>query len=620
MRFPQDYLQVLRKRRGLAIWIFGTVLAVTAGLILFLPREYEAQSTVLLDSGLNLSAQGAILSDLVGASSGPSPETQLEVILARPNLERTIRELKLGMRPEDLEKKVHAMHPKQTEIVKVFAAGPTPEKAAEITNSLVQGYMLDTERRQEMEADSTAGDVHRRLLEIEGQLKAKEAEMVGWLERNKLGLPEEEMKLLVTRLGAAEDELHETQVEAAAGRMEADRLRAEFAKEAPTIRFSTAYGTSPVVDKLRQDLNELNVERAKRQYEYKTDQPEVKEVDEQIAETEKRLATALAGAIKGEMYEQQVMDQANPVQLALIQKVAETDATLVANMAKLAELKRIVPKLERQVSILPAQTQQFGTLQRERESLATVWAGLTQKYEELKVQEYATIIRPVVIEPASPPLRLSQPRPVLYSVIGLLMACILSLTACVAVESADRRVRVAKDAPELLGIPSMGSYSRALPEPEADRLFGRLALAGAGTEWRVLAVVSSQSGARETTKALASAAVRQGHSVVVIQPNQSMQTESPGMRIVPAPEIRGMSEAVQSYRTTGSLVMIDLPSPSEFPAAYAAVRLADRVMLDLQQGTDSAEIVEGLLEGMTASNINVIGAAIFIGHGSGVAA
>lgn len=593
MRFPQDYLYVLSKRRGLAWSIFLTVIAVTIGLILFLPKRYEATATLLLDSQAGFGG-GGMLSDLVGGPSGPSPETELEAVTARPNLEKVIAKMQLDTRPEDLEKQVRVMHPKQTNLLKLTGDGETPRQAADIVNNLIAVYTKSLQERNEGEAEDTAGDVKRRIKEVEADLGKKEREITAWLQAHNVGAPEEEVKALVETLGMVQQDYEKAKAARAGVRAQAAKAKELLDRVAPTVRQSESLGASLVIETMQGKLYDLYAQRSAAAYEYKEDQPEVKALDSQIAEMKRNLAAEMSKTVGGLVVKDRT-DAMNPVLATAVQRYADNQVEIRAADAQVDALGDSLSRYRAQIDALPAKSQELGKLRREQEALAAVWGGLVQKYEQLKVQSYATSVHTQVIEPATPPIRMARPRPFLYSVVGLLLAVVLSITACLAVENVDRRLMTTRDV-EMLGVESFGRYPASLPACDADRLWARLVLSGAGSDWHVLAIVptAAETG---TARALAEAAERQGQRTAVMRSEEFTEAAAYGR-----------------FSEGSALVVLELPPLTESPSACNAVRLADRALLDISQGADRDVVAEGPLSALQGARVPLIGAAIFEGR------
>lgn len=601
VRFPQDYIYLLRKHRRLALGVFLTVLAVTVALVLFVPPRYTATSTLLIAPTSGLGAAGAVVSEITGLSSGPSPETQLEVIAARPNLEKVIERLNLDWRPEDLRKRVSLMHPKLTDVVKVSAEGDTAQQAADIVNALVDAYREDQARRHEAESDTAAGDVRRRLAEVEERLKAKEAEQAAWLRANRLAVPEVEMQGAVSRLDLAMQAEQSVRLEALRLASEGRALRQTLARLSPEVKAREVFRTSAVVDALRSKLSDLHARRAAALYEYKPDQPEVKVLESEIVAAEASLREALAGAVDGALFRAEHEQQANPVRQKALELLIANEATAASVGAKLRGLGEQIRRMRSEVSAIPGLAHRLGELTREREALTKVWGALAARYEELKVQQYAGAMRPQVIEAATPPIRKSRPRPVLWSVVGLLMACVLSLTACVVTEGMDRRVKTARDARDLLQLPCFGVYPVPLSADAADGLWSRLALSGAGSSWRHLAILVLGE-AYDVGRALAEAAERAGMQAVLLRgAPESPEPATPYSLGEPWSEDR-----VHEWTHRGGVAIAELP----VWAAGASLRNADAILLAVEQGSPAERIEEEMLDAVRLSRATVVGVAL----------
>jgi uncharacterized protein involved in exopolysaccharide biosynthesis len=601
LRFPQDYIYLLRKHRRLALGVFLTVLAVTVALILFVPPRYTATSTLLIPPTSGLGVAGAVVSEITGLSSGPSPETQLEVIAARPNLEKVIERLNLDWRPEDLRKRVSLMHPKLTDVVKVSAEGDTAQQAADIVNALVDAYREDQALRHDAESDTAAGDVKRRLDEVEKRLEDKESELTTWLQENRLAVPELEMQGAVTRLDQALQAEQSMRLEATRLASEGHALREKIAALSPQVQGREVFRTSAVVDSLRSKLNDLHARRAATLYEYKPNQPEVKVLETEIAAAEASLREALAGAVNGDLFRAEYEEQANPVRQKALEMLVANEATAASVGAKLRGLREQVRRMRSEVSAIPGLSHRLAELTREREALTKVWGGLAARYEELKVQQYAGAIRPQVIEAATPPTRKSRPRPVLWSTVGLLMACVLSLTACVLTEGMDRRVKTARDARDLLQLPCLGLYEVPLSASAADMLWSRLVLHGAGSSWRHLALLVL-GDVRGLGRVLAEAALRSGAQPMLVGDGTAGSGEISGCRLAEP----GIEERVLEWTEHGGVVLAEFPMWTAGPS----VRLADRVLLVVEQGSSADQIEEEMLEALRVSRATVLGVVL----------
>lgn len=127
------------------------------------PPVYEGQAKVLIaEKGL-----GADLFGSLGLDISSQPErgllTQVQLMQARPLLENTIRELDLGVSPEQLAGRVEVSAVGQTNIVTITARDNDPEMAADIANTLAEEFVAWSRDYKRESITAAAVEVEERL-------------------------------------------------------------------------------------------------------------------------------------------------------------------------------------------------------------------------------------------------------------------------------------------------------------------------------------------------------------------------------------------------------------------------------------------------------------------------
>jgi succinoglycan biosynthesis transport protein ExoP len=636
IRFPQDYLYLARKHRMLIGFVLTVSIVSATALIIFVPRSYESTARILIeqpDTGASFSTgAGAMLADLTGASQAGSLETQAEIITSRPQLEKVMNKLNINERVEDFSKRVIAKHPKLTELLEVSATAGTAKEAADIANELASNYRDLTAERHTRDTSGTASDVRRRLEETETKLQQLNKEIIVWLKTHHYSNPDDEFaQILKIRL-----ELEKDQQELKWGRFnlveQQQAIKHEIKKMAPFVETGHTIGTSPAVNTLQQELADLQIKRARMQYEYQDNQPEVQALDIQIASTKNELKNALRKSVGDDMMITEKEKSSNPIRDELVKNYTLNLFSIKSNDARQKALDVLLPKYTKITLNFPSEVQGLRDLMRRQAVTNTVWSMLMSKFEEMKVREYAAAVRPEIIEPAVAPIRATRPRPVLYMALGLFLGLILSAVAVGLTEAMDPKISTAWDTQRWLGLQTLAAFPANITNansseikngkisPAAQTLLGRLTLAGAGTEWRVLSVVPANESANAPglAAALAIAASNNGLRVILVDtrpetkglktffPNED--TSAP--QIMPVPPQEAWLASLADWRENTDLIIVDTPPLASSPQACMAVKLSERVLPVIKAGANLETCEESCLSLLDNANAELVGVVL----------
>ena len=183
----RDYLKVLRARKWIIIESVVIVAVSSVVFTLLQPRLYVGQAKVLISSQ---DAGTALLGSSIGDLSGQTDrniQTQAGLIRVRPLAEATIRDLGLGVTPDELLKHVVVTTNSQTNLVVVSATAENPERAADIANAMANGYVQwsrDTKRESIQRASK---QLEPRLAEAQAQVLALGRKILDQRKTDKFG-------------------------------------------------------------------------------------------------------------------------------------------------------------------------------------------------------------------------------------------------------------------------------------------------------------------------------------------------------------------------------------------------------------------------------------------------
>jgi capsular exopolysaccharide synthesis family protein len=166
----RDYLRVVRARKWVivqAVFIV-TLAALVASLVQ--PRSYQSEAKVLIsEQNTGAAIFGTVLSDF---SNQPDRalQTQVQLVRLRPLAEDTIRKLNLQTTPDELLAQVDVSAVGQTNLISVKAADGNAKRAADIANSIAQGYVDWSMQTKRESIKAAADEVEARLNTAQGQI------------------------------------------------------------------------------------------------------------------------------------------------------------------------------------------------------------------------------------------------------------------------------------------------------------------------------------------------------------------------------------------------------------------------------------------------------------------
>jgi len=436
----KDYLRVVRKHRWLITGIFlVTVITVAIWTFLQVPI-FQASATVLIEPEppkvLNIQEVTPI-----GAPTQDYYQTQYELIKSRPIVERVIETLNLKQRipavgaardPHRAFLGALTVEPKRnTRLVFIKFDHPDPAMAAEVANAVATGYAkynLDIKLKG-------ARDALAWLTEEMGKLKSKVQESSEALQNYRvkagiLGL-QEQRQITAQKIM----DFNKAYLEAQAQRLSIDaKLRelTQIARDPSGAQTIFIVADNPLIQKLKTEASELEVQRSKLLKTYKEKHPEVLKVEAQIHQVNQKLDA-----------ETQTMLRAVQTEY----KVARArEETLLGN----------VNQLRREGQELNEKEIQYLTLQRDADSNQQLYEAVLKRLKETGVTGGLEANNVRIVEEAVPPKFPVKPRKTLNLALSIVVGLFVGIGLAFAIEYFDTTVKFPDEVERRLGFPVIG--------------------------------------------------------------------------------------------------------------------------------------------------------------------
>src|SRR5688572_15085903 len=210
---------------------------------------------------------------------------------------------------------------------------------------------------------------------------------------------------------------------------------------------SLKYGTSAGAGtSLRSQLNQKRATLAEARQRYGEEHPDIKKLQRDIATLETRMKSGERGDVE--------LSDGTPVGMQLRTQISAIDSQLSSIEAQNAGLRAKLASLEKNVTATPQVEREYSNATRDLSIAREKYEQLLNRQMDAEVSESAIVggradeFR-LVQAPMLPSVP-GKPQRLAILLIGLVAAVILALTATVAAEALDPKVRGARDVRELL--------------------------------------------------------------------------------------------------------------------------------------------------------------------------
>ena len=436
----RDYLRILRKHRWLIAGLFlVTVLTVAIWTFLQTP-VFQASATILIEPEpprvLNIQEVSPI-----GSPTQDYYRTQYELITSRPIVEKVIETLGLTKRMPALASALDparaflgatTIEPKRNpRLVLVKFEHPDPALAAEVANALARQYA-----RHNVEIKlKSAREALTWLTEQMTSLKAKVQESSVALQnyRVKAGIMglEEQRKITAQKIM----DFNKAYLEAQAQRLTIEAKLGELGRivshpgGAQTI-FTVA--DNPLIQKLKGEASDLEVQRSKLLKVYKDKHPEVLKVQAQLDQVGTRIDAELKTMLRAVQTEYRV--------------ARAREDTLLGN----------VNRLRQEGQDLSEKEIQYMNLQRDSDSNQQLYEAVLKRLKETGVTGGLDTNNVSVVEEATVPRTPVKPRKAINLIVSVLVGLFVGVGVALTIEYFDTTIKTPDDVERYLGLPVIG--------------------------------------------------------------------------------------------------------------------------------------------------------------------
>ena len=487
-------LEIVRRRRVLAVLPFLFVLTAAVSLAVFLPSLWTSRALVLVNRQaiperyVTPTVQADIEARLLTLSQDILTPQRLTQIAQQYGLYRGARSvddlvdrMRKDIRIELVDDRDRRTRETRSFLFTVSYTASNPAVAAHVANTIASLYSEENGRMREQQAVSTSEFLENQLRELREKLQKQEHAITTYKEKYLGELPEQKDVNLRTleRLQAQLQLAHENNRRATERRqMLTDALGQIDTSVAMTSPGGSGISVTPA-DTAAARLNLLRQELAMAQTRFSDKYPDVVQLKEQIrvleqkVETEKQAAQALPksvahaskrGAGGRELrtppenaYVQSLMTQLDQATVEA-KTTSEEMQNINAQIATVTRRLDSTPKREQELALL---TRDYDTTRELFKSLLTK-RGEANMAAELEQKQQGESFR--VIEPARLPERPAGPNRFRLLLVGLALAIGAAGAAVVLAEQVDTSFRRVDEVRSTLPLPVLSAIPRITTE------------------------------------------------------------------------------------------------------------------------------------------------------------
>ena len=490
-------LEILRRRRMLAVLPFLFVLTAAVSLAVFLPSLWTARSLVLVNRQaiperyVTPTVQADIEARLLTLSQEILTPERLTQIARQYGLYRNARStddlvdrMRKDIRIELMDQREQRGRESRSFLFTVSYTAANPVVAARVANTLSSLYIEENGRQREQAAASTSEFLGTQLRDLREKLQTQERQITAYKEKNLGELPEQKDVNLRTleRLQQQLQLAHENNRRATERRQMLTNALGEIDTTVPSTVSPSAAGPSVTpADTAAARLNLLRQELAMTQTRFSDRYPDVVQLKEQIrvleakVEAEKQAAAALPKAVAGP--KRVGRDLRVPPENAYVASLmTQLDQATVEAKTSAEEIRGIngqIAVYTRRLENTPRHEQELAILTRDYDTSKELFKSLLTKRgeadmaSELELRQKGENFR--VIEPARLPERPAGPNRFRLLLVGLALALGASGAAVVLAEQVDTSFRRVDEIRSTLPLPVLSAIPRITTEQDRVR-------------------------------------------------------------------------------------------------------------------------------------------------------
>ena len=429
---------VRRRKVFLAILIAFPLLVTWCSLVI--PRSYTTQAKLMTGptgptSATQPQATLPFLNEMLLGFGTQTTESYVELLTEPPVAQGVIDQLHLNITPGGLLQHIQAVPVINTSIITLKATWSDPVTAANIANTTAQVF-VDRERDiVAREAISAMNYIGQQLPRARNDMEQAAAGLAAFQSEHSIADITNQTQTQIQALATLDAKLSQSQTDAGQDQAQLKSVEGVLAKTPPTLIGSKNVGTNPVVDQLRTQLAQVDVQLKTAESQYTDQHPIVIALKQQKADLESRI-NSLPQTVNSS---NSVIP--NPVYQQFRQEEGTLQGQIAAQQALKSGLERQRSQMEQQIRTIPTEQLQYTELARKAKSTEDIYNALEGKYNDASVEKDAAISDVALISPAQATSYAVTPDLRLNVIVSIIVGIMLAFVGVALVEVFDASLK-----------------------------------------------------------------------------------------------------------------------------------------------------------------------------------
>ena len=459
----QQFLLILRAHWKVLLGTLATTVATTLVVSLVMPRQYSANTSMVVD----VKSPDPLLGVLLPAQVLPGyMATQVDIITSDRVAQLAVRLLGLDKNPtvieewqdategrgtvevwlaQALQKKLDVKPSRESNVINIVFKGADPRFAAAVANAFAQAYIDTTLELKVEPAKQYAAWFVARTKQLRDAVEEAQGKLSSYQREHGIIAVDERLDVENARLAELSTQL--VIIEGQKTESRQNQAGRDGETSAEVLQNSLIQALKGDVARQEAKREEIGSRVGKNHPEYQRISSEIDALRERVTQETRRVTSGLGTATK-----------------VNVRRESEIRTALEAQKEKVLALK----DLRDQVSVL----------QKDVESAQRSYELVTQRLAQTSLESQTQQTNLVVLTAATPPLEPSSPRILLNTLVAIFLGTLLGVAATLLLELLSRRIRSPEDLMETVGLPLLAvigpAEGKAAPARDRRHLMARL--------------------------------------------------------------------------------------------------------------------------------------------------
>ena len=423
-------MQILYDRRKTVGTIVGGCTALALIVSFALPKTYESTTLVQTRSAgkdLGGSAAMAAAMGIGGSSSAGSPLNYIELMKSRAVIEPVIDSLEWPDEKKKPDAKGFAKgnlkieNTKQTNLITVTATGKTPEEAQQISQGVVDNFLLLQTNMNQQTQSLLVKFLNDRITTAKQDADEAAAKLAAYSKEHKMYAPDEQAKLAIEQLNAYDKAIGDMEVAQKSAQATYDTATAKLGEQKAGAK-NYHINDNSTVQSIRAQIVSAQVELVSLREHYTEENPSVIQAQKKINSLNQALVNEVNAAVDSSAA------TLNTAYAELLKNQAVAEAQASAASASETAIKEKKAEKEKELGTFPDAIMNYMQLSSDAAVKKEIYLSLVKQCEQDKIQEAMESMDIQIIDPANLPDedKPAGPRKKLITAIGFVIGCLIS--------------------------------------------------------------------------------------------------------------------------------------------------------------------------------------------------